>query len=316
MKTYKFEGVVTALSSISHNGGEISGNMSRLRREKFVQPDGKIAEVPIISGNAIRGILRDVGMYHMLSSLGYGIAQDGKVIGLPLKAFYFLFSGGSLTSTNSEKVNIEAFRKMKTMIPLVSLFGGAVGNSIIPGKMDCGKMYPIAKETAHLVPEKFLTDNLLSVWDLCQVETYTRRDDAKNDRLLHMLQQKQLVANTLFQEDEIQEVSTRQQMIYNVETIVAGTRFYWQVVLRDITDIELDAFLTALIYFGKTPTVGGKSATGLGQVKIHFDKWIEIDSHAHVKGTEVNMRLLDKYNNHLKEHSDEIKKIILELANE
>jgi hypothetical protein len=65
MKTYVFEGVVTALTSISHIG-DSHGVNAKLRREKFVQPDGTVEEIPVISGNSLRGILRDRGMLHML----------------------------------------------------------------------------------------------------------------------------------------------------------------------------------------------------------------------------------------------------------
>ena len=56
---------MTALSSITHNGGQSYGITSMLRRERFVQTDGSVEEVPVISGNGIRGMLRDKGMYHM-----------------------------------------------------------------------------------------------------------------------------------------------------------------------------------------------------------------------------------------------------------
>src|SRR5690606_14632725 len=97
---YLFEGIVTAKSSISHNGGESLGIETKLRREKLVQPDGSVEEVPVLSGNGMRGLLRDRGMLHMCRSLGYGEpGEDGVPSGLTLSAFYFLFSGGSLTST-------------------------------------------------------------------------------------------------------------------------------------------------------------------------------------------------------------------------
>jgi len=64
MKTYIFNGAVTALSSISHIG-ENRGITSLLRREKIVAGDGTVEEVPIFSGNGIRGMLRDRGMLHM-----------------------------------------------------------------------------------------------------------------------------------------------------------------------------------------------------------------------------------------------------------
>jgi len=188
MKTYIMEGVVTALTSICHNGGERNGITTQLRREKFVQPTGKVETVPVVSGNSIRGILRDKGMLYMLQKLGYGITDDNKVVGLPLTAFYFLFSGGSLVSTGDGKLDIEYFRKMKAAIPLVGLFGGAAGNSILPGKLKIGKLIPICSETKHLIPERFLPEVTESIWEYCQTEMYTRRDDEKNDIVRGMLE--------------------------------------------------------------------------------------------------------------------------------
>lgn len=52
MQTLILEGVVRALTQISHNGGEINGNVAALRRMKVIQPDGKYVEVPHISGNS------------------------------------------------------------------------------------------------------------------------------------------------------------------------------------------------------------------------------------------------------------------------
>ena len=131
MKTYLFKGLMTALSSISHNGGQSFGISSKLRREKFVQADYSVEEIPVISGNALRGILRDRGMFHMCRQLGYGVKNDtDKPDGLTLAAFYFLFSGGALTSTGGDSIDIETARQLRELIPLVGIFGGAVGNMV------------------------------------------------------------------------------------------------------------------------------------------------------------------------------------------
>ena len=55
MKTIILEGVATALSSISHNGGERNGTTVQLRRENFVQPKGNVVKIPVVSGNSIKG---------------------------------------------------------------------------------------------------------------------------------------------------------------------------------------------------------------------------------------------------------------------
>lgn len=188
MNTIIFEGEMTLLTSLSHIG-ESRGINAKLRREKVIQPDGSDEEVPIVSGNSIRGILRDRGMLHMLKVLGYGVNEEtGEVNGLSLPAFYFLFSGGTLTrDLGNRGLDIDEARKWRNLIPLVALFGGAMGNQIMPGKAKIGKAIPICKETKHLLPERFAEGNLVSIWDLCQEEAYTRRDDEKNEQLRQLI---------------------------------------------------------------------------------------------------------------------------------
>jgi len=309
MRTYLLEGVVTALSSITHNGGERNGTVTQLRREKFVQPTGKVERVPVISGNAIRGILRDRGMFSMLKQLGYGVnEQSGEVKGLPLQAFYFLFSGGSLVSTGGEGLDIKHFRDMRELVPLIGLFGGAAGNVIMPGKMKIGKLLPICSETKHLIPPRFVPEpeSVESIWEYCQTEMFTRRDDEKNDRVRGLIT-KQLDEHGT--ELPIKKEAP-QQMMYNVETIAAGTKFYWKIVLEDVTDVEFEAFLSTLIEFSKSACIGGKSATGHGEIAVQLDNWIEIDSRVHLQGTELDVKLGTKYKDHLEKNGDGIRKFL------
>lgn len=314
MKTISFEGMATAVSSIIHNGGEQNGIASMLRREKFVQTDGSVEKIPVISGNAIRGILRDTGMYDMLQKVGYGIQDDGKVTGLPLSAFYFLFSGGALSSTGESGINVEKFRKMKELIPLIGLFGGAIGNAIMPGKLKIGKLIPICKETLHLLPEKYRNENAESIWEYCQTEMYTRKDDEKNDRVRGMIDTsvRELLTSGKAKA-EITKASTAQQMMYRVESLAAGTQFYWKVILEDATEIEFEAFVNALMVFSKAPYIGGRSAVGHGEISIKMDKWIEIDSRSNLNGKEIGQPLLKQYFNHLQEHKDGIREMLNEM---
>lgn len=312
MTTVSFEGVVTATSSIIHNSGETNGNATLLRREKYVQPDGSVEIVPVISGNAMRGVLRDMGMYDMLQKIGYGVNKEtGEVSGLPLPAFYFLFSGGALTSTGDEGINIDKFRKMREMIPLIGIFGGAIGNAIMPGKLKVGKLIPICQETNHLLPEKFRSEKAESIWEYCQTEMYTRKDDEKNDKVRDMIDadvRKLLTEGTA--KVSITKSSTAQQMIFRTETLAAGTRFFWKIIIEDATDIEFESFINALLVYSKNPFIGGRSAVGHGELSIKFDNWVEIDSRANLNGKEVDTPLLTKYYDHLKNNRDEIRQMI------
>lgn len=312
MRTYILEGVVTALSSITHNGGERNGTVTQLRREKFAQPNGKVAKVPVISGNAVRGILRDRGMFSMLRQLGYGVNEEsGEVTGLPLNAFYFLFSGGALTSTGDGYIDIEHFRNMRETIPLISLFGGAAGNTIMPGKLKIGKLIPICTETAHLIPERFLPETVQTVWEYCQTEMYTRRDDEKNDRI------RMLISRPAISESgttvPAEKKAAPQQMKYDIETIAAGTQFFWKIVLEDVSDVEFEAFLATILEFSKSPNIGGKSAVGHGEISIKLDHWIEVDSRTNLNGTELDVKLGTKYKDHLEKNGNGIRRFLNEM---
>lgn len=312
MQSLVFEGVMTAVSSISHNGGQSFGVNSKLRREKFVQPDCSVEEIPVLSGNGLRGMLRDRGMAHMCRALGYG--EDGK--GLSLPAFHFLFSGGSLTSAGGKTIDMAEARRLRQLIPLVGIFGGALGNSIMPGILKCGKAIPICMETKHLIPERFVPKAAVSIWDYLQEEMYTRKDDAKNERLranlderTRMLLEASDADKAAKVADPVEETGAAQQMRYFVETIVAGTPLYWKLVLDDASDLEFEAFLQCFIEFSKMPYVGGKSNVGLGEVSLSFEKWVRIDSRVQA-GTDVSIPLGAAYQAHLTDNAKEIREAL------
>jgi CRISPR type IV-associated protein Csf2 len=321
VKTLCFEGTMTLLTSCSHIG-ESFGINSKLRREKIIQSDGSVEEVPIISGNSIRGLLRDRGMFHMLKTLGYGVNEEtGEVRGLSLAAFYFLFSGGALTKTGSRGLDIDEARRWRDLIPLVAIFGGAMGNQIMPGKVKVGKAIPICSETAHLLPERFVDGNeLKSIWDLCQEEAYTRRDDEKSEKLRQLIapqvrglleakateERKKLGTS----EDVTEETGQKQQMRYYVETLAAGTRLFWEITLDDVTDLEFEAFAVCLAEFGRWPYIGGKSGVGHGKVAVKFDQWIEINPRLAPVGQAVGFPLGSQYMAHLKERAGDIRELL------
>jgi CRISPR type IV-associated protein Csf2 len=321
VKTYLFEGILTALTSVSHIG-ESYGIVSKLRREKIVSATGEVEEIPIISGNSLRGILRDRGMLHMLKILGYGINEStGEIKGLSLAAFYFLFSGGSLTKIKGKGLDIDEARKWRKMIPLVSLFGGAMGNQIMPGSLKCGKAIPICEETTHLLPEKIANNgSICSVWELIQEESYTRRDDEKNEKLRQLINPDtrnllEAEARTKREKsgtklDVAGDTGQKQQMRYHIETLAAGTKFFWDMTLDDVTDIEFEAFITTIADFMRYPFIGGKSGTGLGKVTLKFDGWKELTPVLERNGLEIDFSLGTRYADHLEKNGDKIRDLL------
>lgn len=292
MKTYVLEGTCTALSSISHNGGERNGTIVQLRREKFVQPKGKVVEVPIISGNSIRGKLRDLAAIDILTK------KDGVKVQVDADSFNLLFSGGSLESTGEKNLNIEKVRQMRKDIPMISVLGCSIGNVILPGKVDIGKMIPICKETLHIVPKKFHgNDEIKTIWEYCQVEMNTRKDDTKDENKREFIKKEDL-------NDDLKGG----QMMYHTETLVAGTRFYWKICLRDTTEIETGAFLSTIQRWAShSSQVGGNGRVGHGRLKVDLTETSVVDSDVEFTNNEF-VEYIDKADKAKKDVTDYFEK--------
>jgi CRISPR type IV-associated protein Csf2 len=317
-KNYRYEGTVTALSSICH-GGETKSTTQVLRREKVVTLDGSVVSIPIYSGNALRGILRDCGMRFMLRCLGNPPMSVG--------ALHFLFSGGSLTGkpmagekgakrlgTSTSSVPIGDARDLMKVIPLVGIFGGACGSMIMEGKLQVGKAVPICREAERLIPAKFLPSSTLTIWEYLQTESYTRRDDSKREEMRQLLGKEDRLlldsAHTKARQQTVteqpdQDVGQHQQMRYHVQTFAAGTRFYWWLSLRGATELEFEAMASCLVEFLQYPTIGGKGAAGHGQIEIKLDGWSEI-SPAAVQADAIGKPLGQTYADHLVANKQEI----------
>jgi hypothetical protein len=297
-KVIRMDAVVTALSSISHIG-EVRGINAEFHREKIMLPDGNTERIPTLTGNSIRGQLRDAGARHMLRELGYG--GDGSA--LPLSAFYFLFSGGALSKSGAGNLNVEQARDLADTMPFVALFGGAAGNHIMPGRLKIGKFIPIADETIHLIPSQLHPESTVSVYDYMQTEPYTRKDDAKDDRLREylMLPGKQGDMFAVVPADD----NAPQQMRYWVETICAGVRFYWHITLENVTDLEADAFIAALSEWGKNPTLGGKGSVGHGRVAVDFGNGLDIDPRY-----SIAPEAPESYTVYLRDNADRIREVL------
>lgn len=271
------EGTATVVSSIIHSG-ESYGTHAVLRREKIVQPDGTVLELPVISGNAWRGILRDVSADMLWRQLG--------APKLDLAVFHALFSGGALAKAGAGHVMLARdLQRLRDLVPHIGLFGCAGGGRIIEGKLQVGKMMPVCAETSHILPEPLRAEGLPSIWSQLQIEEYTRTDDArKADSARYLNPAKAgeitagpedgaLIAVAPPAETEPVKDGPAQQMRYGVETIAAGTRLHVWIGLRNVTELEFAWFAKVLAAWSETGHVGGRSAVGHGRLALDTPEW-------------------------------------------
>jgi len=277
---HRIEGTLTALSPVFHGGNEKTGSTVLLNRLKFIVDDKPI-DVPIISGNGVRGRLRRLLTRDFLEKVGYQMDLSQKSY---QKLYHTLFAGGVLTSAEEESasgtIDLSLKSKLiKYVLPL-RMFGASYSNQMIEGRILVGHMLPICKE----LKEYTGIDSDISFYQLITRAFQTRRDELRS--------------GPKKDEDEDETV----QMIIDYECFAPGTKFYHEFILTTSTEseaLDLSTLYRAIELWKQAPTIGGKSSVGFGKLKIEY-KWPKDTS--------------DKpYLEFIEKNKDEISKVLDEL---
>jgi hypothetical protein len=223
----------------------VKSNISSIYKEPYLdQNTGNKLAVPVIKGNSIRGQMRDLLMNYTLNKVG--IEPET----VPLDLFHILFTGGFLEGMETA-IDIQAKRDLRATFPPLSIFGSAMGNEMLRGKMQIASAYPLASEFGN---GKF------SVYDLTSIVRLTRIDDSKlahGDLWIH---------TELFEDKKKKEQSA--QMFYDIEVLNAGTQLQTIFVLDSENEIEKACFNKMIELWVGNGTLGGKSSGGFGRFKL------------------------------------------------
>lgn len=241
----RFEGTYEAQTPITHGSDEDFGMEQRFRTlEMAVRENGDLyhEEIPIISGNSIRGQLRDL----LAEDLLLRLSDDG-----PLQIHdtlsNSLYAGGTLTRDSGPgKLKRRMIANIRENIPMLSLLGTAIGSQMIQGRLNMGMLVPVATETSSYTGRE--SDH--SVFEFVDETFYTRMDDREGGRM----------------DDE-----DAQQMRYKIQIMTPGTRFDHWMALEGASDTERSCLGHAFELFGESPHLGGMKATGHGQVRYEYD---------------------------------------------
>ncbi|MEM3480657.1 MAG: RAMP superfamily CRISPR-associated protein [Candidatus Korarchaeum sp.] len=244
MKSELVEGVLVAVRPICHGGDEKTGMETILRRLKFSTRRG-LVEIPYISGNAIRGKLRRLVMRDFLELVGYQVRNP--------RLYHALFAGGVLEEVEegeSGKVDLELRRRVRFLIPPISLFGTSIGNQVFQGKLIVGHALPVCEELQEYLPESLREER--SIYEFLDFEFATRKEEEA------------------FKESRKDPKEEKVQMIYRFEVFIPGTRFYHNFKLLETSDVEDSLFLRALDLWKASPYVGGRESAGFGEIRIDY----------------------------------------------
>lgn len=265
MRTVNYSGLLTARSSIAH-GGRVTGTTANFRRETLMMPDGTaLSGVPVVSGGVIRGELRRVASILFQTALTEGLDERR----LPYHVVHAFRTGGSLTETRTKGEAITGAKQgtLRSLIPLIGIFGVAGGGRIMSGRLIVDKAIPLAQETAWL-QDSVNADTLPSIWTLIQREQYSRVADVEDAS----------AAPYVIREEGDVLPPGSGQMLWFQDALVAGARLMHSITLEDGTDAEAAFLGDVLAVWSRKAHIGGGKARGHGwvtpdYVKTETDCW-------------------------------------------
>lgn len=276
------------LSPLTHMAGT-EGNEALINREK-VCVDGKIRDVPVLSGNAIRHrMIREPGAMHLVRALDL----VGK---LTIDQANYLFNGGSLTESSVSE-NLSRIAAMQELFPLIRLLGGSLRNQVVGGSLFVKRGVLICEENRAAVsaqlPDGYSlpTDRIKPAEHYISDYQYTRSDARKRQD-----------ADTLLAEVPDEEAKSN-LMIYSGQAIMPGALWYHGFVLNGVSLLEVGALFHALHLWSESgSTIGGQARIGHGQVATSY--WF--DPATTFFGDEIHPGdAVQEYVNHVDEHKRE-----------
>lgn len=276
METIMIKGNWTALSPITHFGSEEYGttklfNVQPTVIKNSLSGEPEIDNIPVVHGNAVRGMLRRLLLDDYLTQVGYDLNSK--------KVYHFLFTGGILEALDPKdkgSINLTKKKEIRKYIPPISLLGSALGNQMIQGKLKVGMGNIVCDETKHYIEE---TGNTYSAYNLKSTDFGTRLDDLEIGRQIQENEDK-----TKDKDGEEQHT----QMKYEFETLIRGTKFTHEFILEDMLPHEKGCFKRMLELWEERPYLGGKSGTGYGRIKFEYNYIDEFDSQVYLDYLEEN----------------------------
>lgn len=256
----------TLRSPLSHIGETIS-TTAYLVEEPIVQWDGSVAHVFCYSGNAWRGQLRDLMATYMLERIGSPM--------IDLDAFHLLYSGGAIGG--QQQTDLGQARAYRRLLPIVSLFGGGIGNQVLPGKARVANAYPLCVEALPALHvwadagERATASYAAMTFE----KSFSRKDDSKDPNYAPMiagaapaLAQGELLIAEQPKPDRSSGDAPAQQMRMTVELVATGVQMLSHIDLLDVSEVEVGCLVSGIHMFSRSPHIGGQANRGHGLVSL------------------------------------------------
>lgn len=248
MRIVEIDGIITALSPIHSGSDSDMGNEKTLRTLTYNLCTGP-EDVPVISGNGIRGFLRRIIMADLLEAVGY---VPDNVRG-QVRLYHSLFSGGTLEAVSAKDsgyIDLAKKKQIRSLLPPVALLGTAIRNQMLEGKLDVSYAVPLAKELRSFLRVRDDHPITTTLADLQRLTFNTRRDEMA--------------------EDAKAGGDSSSQMIHSWWYIPPGTEFQHRFTLTTPSKVEEACLGRMIELWHQRPRLGAKSGTGNAEVRLNY----------------------------------------------
>lgn len=322
-----------ALDPVHHGGDGTQGNKEPIRTQTIADPEtGQPVDVPFISGNSVKHMIRKYGALFALQAAGLDDGQWTKA------QRDLLLSGGTFSSGGSS-VKLDAARKLERAFPILAVCGYAAGNYGAESKLDVDHWHLVCEENqwrlhdriARLADEDSTDGNRVAGALKARAPQYkdvdfgTRHEPGSSEamKMLTDDEQKRIADQRAGRQgDDHPDKNDSLQMIYDYEVLVPGTQFFSCIHFRNLSELERAAFTGALHHACQDTTaddrqvyrIGGKSSVGLGRVAVRWFGSIRedirppehVDDDSLVAFGEDDSQM-QRYVEHLREHESDIR---------
>lgn len=317
--TAKIDIIATAIEPIHHGAGTV-GNLSRMRKQELIGPDGELIETPFISGNSFRHTIRDGAVRFALDAMGAPERFTKAVVDL-------LFSGGHLSKAGAA-IDLRRARRMEELFPALSLMGYSAGNAMVESKITVRNFHVACRENAFRAPEEIrgMPHAQLPAAHVRTVEFLTRHEATRAPHVSRLLTDGERDRLALEAAEKL--AGTREgkgdttQMIASHDVIKAGAVLWGGLMLHEVTRAELAALQGGLMYAcegrhsdgGLLFRLGAKTRQGYGLVSMRFRGQLRelvqaptySDATDLVPEAQTHNSEVDEYVKRLRENRDEI----------
>jgi hypothetical protein len=283
MKDFDINLEVTCLSPLAHGGEMKFGNATPFRRYAVMCEDGKtLLELPAFSGNAYRGIMRDILSNHFLEAIG--IQPNMTISPVAKWFFHILYEGGALKGVDKENKKIteklgkngaidpKGLQEFRFMIPHLSILGCAIGNRMLEGKIYTNKLRPVCKEWGF--------DSDVSVDSLLSWEFLIRKNDEEG-------------------------YDEHTGMIANTEVLKTGTILEGGIDFNKYSsELELSCLMYGVHRLRERGYLGAQNARGIGRIELNY----EIIDNDHFGLIDINV-----YPRYIEQNKEKILKYLTEI---